>query len=201
LRAATFGWRPSPFCAYAHFPRYPRPHSAGFLHAAQSSVEPDLFFGSVIDGLDGFQLMPIPAGVRNVRMLAVGLGGSTAVVVTLFAVLGLEKGDAVWLLAAGIYLVLSVPADFVLWRVMQPPVLKSDGTTVSCKTGFKTTATPVADLDAIQLKQFPKQMRYVFAGAHGEDVFSVPEMWFRTEDMQAFAERIGIQFSGTTLPA
>ena len=157
----------------------------------------------MIDGLDGFELTPSPAAVRNLRTLAVALVLGSVFIVVVFGVLAISKGDPVWWLAIGIYLVLSVPADWVLWRVMRPPVLRADGMTVTYKTGFQTFAIPRSDLTLIYLGQVVQRARYtawvqsyVFAVSNGNVMFSVPSLWFRTEDIRAFGDRLNVPVRG-----
>jgi len=136
-------------------------------------------------------------------MVMVALGAGTALVVVLFAVLALATGQAIWWLAVVIYLVLSLPADWVLWRAVQPPVLKSDGTTVNYKSGFRSLSIAVADLGVVYLGRYAVRggysagvKSYVFAGQHGKVTFATPAMWFRDEDMRAFAERLNVPMRG-----
>lgn len=162
-----------------------------------------LSFAAVIDGIDGFQLTPSPDATRRLLVVFLAMGSGSGVVVVLFVALALMKGDPIWWLAAVIYLVLSVPADWVLWRVMQPPVLKSDGTTVGYKGGFQSVTVPIADLAVVYLGRFAERGRYtagvnsyVFGGSDGRVKFATRAVWFRDEDMKAFAARIGVPIRG-----
>ena len=156
----------------------------------------------MIDGLDGFQLTPSQAAVTRMRFLGYALVASSTFVVVMFAVFALTIGPPVWWVAAAVYLVLSVPADWILWRVMQPPTLKSDGTTVTCKSGFRTIAIACSDLAGIHLGQAPRGpgrtssvRSYVFTNAEESALFTVPAMWFPQEEMRAFGDRLDVQLS------
>ena len=156
----------------------------------------------MIDGLDGFELTPSQGAVKRMRYLGLGLLASSALVIVLFAVFALASGRSIWWLATGVYLALSVPADWVLWRVMQPPGLRADGTMVTCKSGFRTITVPRSDLASIHAGLPPRGRgrassvrSYVFSDALGSALFTIPAMWFGAGDMRAFGERLGLPVS------
>jgi hypothetical protein len=102
-----------------------------------------------------------------------------------------------------VFLVLAAGSDLLVWRVLQPPVLKADSTSVVYKSGLKSTSVPRSELTLIFKGQVVQRGRYtawvqsyVFAISAGKVMFAAPSFWFRSEDVDAFAERLGVPVRG-----
>ena len=157
----------------------------------------------ITDLPDGFQLEPKQRPVAFMRTLAIGLAGSMVLIVILFGYLAITYERPVYLLAGVVFLVLAAGSDWLLWRVLQPPVLKADSVDVTYRSGFQTTSVPRSELTMIFQGQVVQRARYtawvqsyVFGVGNGKVMFAAPAFWFRPEDVAAFAERLGIPVRG-----
>jgi hypothetical protein len=157
----------------------------------------------VTDLPDGFQLEPKPRPVGLMRALAIGLAGSIVLILVLFVYLAITYGKPVYLLAGVVFMVVAAGSDLLLWRVLQPPVLKADSTSITYKYGFQSASLPRSDLTSIFKGQVVQRGRYtawvqsyVFAVSAGKVMFAAPAFWFRSEDVDAFAERLGVPVRG-----
>jgi hypothetical protein len=157
----------------------------------------------ITDLPDGFQLEPKPRPVGVMRALAIGLASSTVLILVLFVYLTITYEKPIYLLAGAVFLVLAAGSDLLLWRVLQPPVLKADSTSVIYKSGFQSATVPRSDLTLIFKGQVVQRGRYtawvqsyVFAISAGKVMFAAPAFWFRAEDVDAFAERLGVPVRG-----
>jgi len=157
----------------------------------------------ITDLPDGFQLDPKPRPVVFMRALAVGLAASLVLILVLFAYLAITYQKPIYLLAGVVFLVLAAGSDLLLWRVLQPLVLKADSTSVIYKSGFQSASVPRSELTLIFKGQVVQRGRYtawiqsyVFAISAGKVMFAAPAFWFRSEDVDAFAERLGVPVRG-----
>jgi len=152
---------------------------------------------------DGFQIEPKPRPVVFMRALAVGLASSLVLILVLFGYLAITYQKPIYLLTGVVFLVLAAGSDLLVWRVLQPPVLKADSTSVVYKSGFQSTSVPRSELTLIFKGQVVQRGRYtawvqsyVFAISAGKVMFAAPSFWFRSEDVDAFAERLGVPVRG-----
>jgi hypothetical protein len=157
----------------------------------------------ITDLPDGFQLDPKPRPVVFMRALAVGLAASLVLILVLFGYLAITYQKPIYLLAGVVFLVLAAGSDLLLWRVLQPLVLKADSTSVIYKSGFQSASVPRSELTLIFKGQVVQRGRYtawiqsyVFAISAGKVMFAAPAFWFRSEDVDAFAERLGVPVRG-----
>lgn len=157
----------------------------------------------ITDLPDGFQLEPKQRPVAVMRALAIGLAGSTGLILVLFVYLTITLEKPIYLLAGVAFLVVAAGTDLVLWRVLQPPVLKADSVAVTYRNGFQSASVPRSELTLIFKGQVVQRARYtawvqsyVFAISSGEVMFAAPAFWFRSEDVDAFAERLGVPVRG-----
>jgi len=162
-----------------------------------------LFVEGITDLPDGFQLEPKPRSVGFMRGLAIGLASSTVLILVLFVSLAVTYGKPIYLLAGAVFMALAAGSDLLLWRVLQPPVLKADSTSVVYKSGFQSVSVPRSELTLIFKGQVVQRARYtawvqsyVFAVSAGKVMFAAPALWFRSEDVDAFAERLGVPVRG-----
>src|SRR5579859_6023464 len=162
-----------------------------------------LFVEGITDLPDGFQLEPKPRSVGFMRGLAIGLASSTVLILVLFVSLAVTYGKPIYLLAGAVFMALAAGSDLLLWRVLQPPVLKADSTSVVYKSGFQSVTVPRSELTLIFKGQVVQRARYtawvqsyVFAVSAGKVMFAAPALWFRSEDVDAFAERLGVPVRG-----
>jgi len=160
-----------------------------------------------VDGItdlpDGFQIEPSPKSVAFMRALAIGLGTSTVLILVLLVYLAITNGKPIYLLVGVLFLFVAAVSDFVLWRVLQPPVLKADSVNVTYSSGFQTRSVPRSELTMIFRGQIVQRSRYtawvqsyIFGVGNGKVKFAAPALWFRPEDIAAFAERLEIPVRG-----
>ena len=157
----------------------------------------------ITDLPDGFQLEPKPRPVVFMRGLAVGLASSLVLILVLFGYLAITYQKPIYLLAGVVFLVLAAGSDLLVWRVLQPPVLKADSISVVYKSGFQSTSVPRSELTLIFKGQVVQRGRYtawvqsyVFAISAGRVMFAAPAFWFRSDDVDAFAELLGVPVRG-----
>ena len=108
-----------------------------------------LFVEGITDLPDGFQLEPKPRPVGLIRGLAIGLATSIVLILVLFVSLAVTYGKPIYLLAGAVFMALAAGSDLLLWRVLQPPVLKADSTSVVYKSGFQSVSVPRSELTLI----------------------------------------------------
>jgi hypothetical protein len=157
----------------------------------------------VTDLPDGFHLEPKPRPVGVMRALALGLAGSIVLILVLFVYLTVTLEKPIYLLAGVVFMVVAAGSDVLVWRVLQPPVLKADSNSVTYKYAFQSASMPRSDLTMIFKGQVVQRGRYtawvqsyVFAVSAGKVMFAAPAFWFRSEDVDAFAERLGVPVRG-----
>src|ERR1700719_290780 len=140
-----------------------------------------LFVQGVTDLPDGFQLEPKPHPVGFLRALAIGLASSMVVIIVLFVYLAVKYEKPVYLLAGVVFMAVAAGSDLLMWRVLQPPVLKAVSTSVTYKYGFQSVSLPRSDLTSIFKGQVVQRGRYtawvqsyVFAVSAGKVMFAAP---------------------------
>src|SRR4029077_12306358 len=121
----------------------------------------------------------------------------------LFVYLAITSEKPIYLLAGVVFMVLAVGSDLLLWRVLQPPVLTADSTSVTYKYGFQTISVPRSELTMIFQGQVVQRARYtawvqsyVFGGGRGKVIFAAPAFWSQPGENVTFAERLGIPVRG-----
>jgi hypothetical protein len=151
----------------------------------------------------GFQLEPKQRSVSVMRALAVGLAGSIVLIFILFGYLAITYQKAVYVLGGVVFILLAAGSDVLLWRVLQPPVLTADSAGVTYRYGFQTVSVPRSELTMIFQGQVVQRGRYtawvqsyVFGVGNGKVMFAAPAFWFRSEDIAAFGERLGVPVRG-----
>jgi hypothetical protein len=157
----------------------------------------------ITDLPDGFQLEPKPRPVGFMRALAFGLAGSIVLIFIVFVYLAITNAQPIYVLGGFVFILVAAASDLLLWRVLQPPVLRADSTSVTYKYGFQSASMPRSDLTLIFKGQVVQRGRYtawvqsyVFAVSAGKVMFAAPAFWFRSEDIDAFAERLGVPVRG-----
>jgi len=183
-------------------PKRVREPALEVVHQA-TSTDTMLAVDGITDLPDGFQIEPKPKPVAFMRGLAIGLGTSTVLVLVLFVYLAVTRGKPIYLLVGVLFLVVAAASDYVLWRVLQPPVLRADSVHVTYSSGFQTRSVPRAELTMIFRGQIVQRSRYtawvqsyIFGVGNGKVKFAAPALWFRPEDITAFAERLEIPVRG-----
>jgi len=150
----------------------------------------------ITDLPDGFQVEPKPKPPGFMRALAIGLATSTVLILVFFVYLAITFETPIYLLAGVVFMALAVVSDLLLWHSLQPPVLKADSVNV--------TSVPRSELTMIFQGQVVQRrapytawvQSYVFGVGTGKVMFAAPALWFRPEDISAFAERLGIPVRG-----
>src|SRR5438067_4138866 len=158
----------------------------------------------ITDLPDGFQVEPKPKPPGFMRALAIGLATSTVLILVFFVYLAITFETPIYLLAGVVFMALAVVSDLLLWHSLQPPVLKADSVNVTYRSGLQTTSVPRSELTMIFQGQVVQRrapytawvQSYVFGVGTGKVMFAAPALWFRPEDISAFAERLGIPVRG-----
>jgi hypothetical protein len=157
----------------------------------------------ITDLPDGFQLDTKPRPVRFMRALAFGLAGSIVLIFLVFVYLAISYQSALYVIGGVAFVLVAAGSDVLLWRILQPPVLKADSTSVTYKYSFQSASIPRSDLTLILKGQVVQRGRYtawvqsyVFAVSAGTVMFAAPAFWFRSEDVDAFAARLGVPVRG-----
>lgn len=158
---------------------------------------------AVADLLDGFVVEPDPQREQGMRMIAIAVVVSGfAIVLALAVVAGVNRQPILFIIGLA-YLLLIGPTSWAFWRAVKPPVLNADSMSVTYAAAFKTTQVPRAELSMIFKGQTFAGGRartwlrgYLFTVAGGTIAFTVPKVWFRSDDMAEFARRLGLPMRG-----
>jgi hypothetical protein len=157
----------------------------------------------ITDLPEGFELATKPRPVLFMRALAFGLAGSIVLIFIVFVYLAITYESVLYVFGGVAFALVAAASDVLVWRVVQPPVLRADPVAVTYRYGFQTISVPRSELTMIFQGQVVQRGRYtawvqsyIFGVASGKVMFAAPALWYRPEDVAAFAERLGIPVRG-----
>ena len=159
---------------------------------------------AITDLPDGsFQLEPKPQAIRTTRILPLVFlvaDVGTSVVVALLALLMRKPG---LLIATAALLLFAAVMQLLTRHFFKPPLLKADSATITYLDDSRAVVVPRAELTMIFQGQVVQKARYtawvqsyLFGVGRGRVMFSVPAWWYRSEDVAAFAHRLGVPVRG-----
>jgi hypothetical protein len=149
------------------------------------------------------QLVPDPKRIQMFRVIALASAAISIATFLMFSVLAVVMHQPQWLLGAVLFAVMSAAAQWVFRRAIRPPLVKADAQAVTYSAALRSVVVPRAELTMIFKGQVVQRARYtawvqsyVFAIGAGKVMFAVPAVWFDSEAIDAFGERLRVPVRG-----